>query len=98
MYTTQNVHKYILISLFVVLKDSYFDDMILVVGDDVACIGWLQIIDIEKVCPMCVQVVDKKDIEVILDPLSQLSWRLNQFTSSWTYPILYTWELSLMGI
>lgn len=71
-------------------------DMTLVVGDDVAFIGWLQIVDVEKVCPMCVQVVDKKDIVVLLDPLSQLSWFYDQFTSSWTYPILLTWGLSII--
>lgn len=99
MYISQNVHKCILVSLFV-LKDLYFDDirldMTLVVDDDVPLIGWLQIIDIEKVCPMCVQVVDKKDIGLLLDPLSQLSWFYYSFTSSWTYPILFTWELSII--
>lgn len=43
MYTSQNVHKCILVSLFIVLKDLYFDDMrldmTLVVDDDVALIG-----------------------------------------------------------
>lgn len=90
----QNVHKCILVSLFVNLTDLCFDgmrlDMTLVVGDDVAFIGWLQIIDVEKVCPMCVQVIDKKDIVVLLDPLSQLTWFYNQFTASRTYLILFT--------
>jgi len=99
LYTSQDVHKYLFLSLLF-LKELYFDDMrldmTLVVGDDVAFIGWLQIIDVEKVCPMCVQVVDKKDISVVLDPLSQLSWFYDQFTSSWTYPILFTWGLSII--
>lgn len=94
VYTSQNVHKYVLVTVFVVLRDLQFDDkrldITLVVGDDVAFIGWLQIIDVEKVCPMCVQVIDKKDIVVLLDPLSQLTWFYNQFTASRNYLILFT--------
>ena len=43
VYTSQNVHKYVLVTVFVVLRDLQFDDkrldITLVVGDDVAFIG-----------------------------------------------------------